>query len=55
VDRGGGNTAVEEALYMTHHILRRHLIHRRESLRAERSSMDRLFANPAIKVIWDTR
>jgi thioredoxin reductase (NADPH) len=51
---GGGNTAVEEALYMTNHSHDVTLIHRRNSLRAEKILQDRLFANPAIKVIWDT-
>src|SRR3982751_3524014 len=51
---GGGNTAVEEALYMTNHSHDVTLIHRRDSLRAEKILQDRLFANPAIKVIWDT-
>jgi thioredoxin reductase (NADPH) len=50
---GGGNTAVEEALYMTNHSHDVTLIHRRDSLRAEKILQDRLFANPAIKVIWD--
>ncbi len=48
----GGNTAVEEALYLTHHASHVTLIHRRESLRAERILQDRLFANPKISVIW---
>ena len=51
---GGGNTAVEEALYMTNHSHDVTLIHRRDSLRAEKILQDRLFANPAIKVIWDS-
>src|SRR5512146_1053808 len=50
---GGGNTAVEEALYMTNHSHDVTLIHRRDSLRAEKILQDRLFANPHIKVIWD--
>ncbi|MEO7365002.1 MAG: thioredoxin-disulfide reductase [Sphingomicrobium sp.] len=49
---GGGNTAVEEAMYLTNHSHDVTLIHRRDSLRAEKILQDRLFANPAIKVIW---
>ena len=51
---GGGNTAVEEALYMTNHSHDVTLIHRRDSLRAEKILQDRLFANAKIKVIWDS-
>jgi thioredoxin reductase (NADPH) len=51
---GGGNTAVEEALYMTNHSHDVTLIHRRDALRAEKILQDRLFANPNIKVIWDS-
>jgi thioredoxin reductase (NADPH) len=51
---GGGNTAVEEALYMTNHSHDVTLIHRRDSLRAEKILQDRLFANPHIDVIWDS-
>src|SRR5258708_1583053 len=51
---GGGNTAVEEALYLTNHSHDVTLIHRRDSLRAEKILQDRLFANPNIKVIWDS-
>src|SRR5947208_1286636 len=51
---GGGNTAVEEALYMTNHSHDVTLIHRRDSLRAEKILQDRLFANSNIKVIWDS-
>ena len=49
---GGGNTAVEEALYLTNHSHDVTLIHRRDSLRAEKILQDRLFAHPVIKVIW---
>ena len=52
---GGGNTAVEEALYLTNHSDDVTLIHRRDSLRAERILQDRLFANPKIKVLWNQR
>src|SRR3954470_13969691 len=51
---GGGNTAVEEALYMTNHSHDVTLIHRRDSLRAEKILQDRLFSNPAIKIVWDS-
>ncbi len=51
---GGGNTAVEEALYMTNHSHDVTLIHRRDTLRAEKILQDRLFANPHINVIWDS-
>ena len=51
---GGGNTAVEEALYLTNHSHDVTLIHRRDSLRAEKILQDRLFANEKIKVIWDS-
>jgi thioredoxin reductase (NADPH) len=51
---GGGNTAVEEALYMTNHTSDVTLIHRRDSLRAEKILQERLFAHPNIKVIWDS-
>lgn len=50
---GGGNTAVEEALYLTNHSDDVTLIHRRDSLRAERILQDRLFANPKITVLWN--
>ncbi len=52
---GGGNTAVEEALYLTNHSQDVTLIHRRDSLRAEKILQDRLFAHPNIKVIWNKR
>ncbi len=51
---GGGNTAVEEALYLTHHARHVTLVHRRGELRAERILQDRLFSNPKIDVIWDS-
>jgi thioredoxin reductase (NADPH) len=51
---GGGNTAVEEAIYLTNHARTVTLIHRRDSLRAERIMQDRLFANPKVKVIWNS-
>ena len=52
---GGGNTAVEEALYLTNHSDDVTLIHRRGELRAEKILQDRLFANPKISVIWNKR
>ena len=51
---GGGNTAVEEALYLTNHSHDVTLIHRRDSLRAEKILQDRLFSNPNVKVVWDS-
>ncbi len=51
---GGGNTAVEEALYLTHHADRVTLIHRRDALRAERVLQQRLFAHPKVRVIWNS-
>ena len=50
---GGGNTAVEEALYMTNHSHDVTLIHRRDSLRAEKILQDRLFAHHGIKPLWN--
>jgi len=51
---GGGNSAVEEALYLTNHATRVTLIHRRDRLRAEKILQARLFANPKIRVVWDS-
>ena len=51
---GGGNTAVEEALYLTHHAEHVTLIHRRGSLRAEKILQRRLFEHPKISVVWDS-
>ena len=51
---GGGNTAVEEALYLTHHATHVTLIHRRDALRAEKILQARLFAHPRITVVWDS-
>jgi thioredoxin-disulfide reductase len=52
---GGGNTAVEEALYLTNHSDNVTLIHRRDSLRSEKILQDRLMANPKISVLWNKR
>lgn len=51
---GGGNTAVEEALFLTNFASKVTLIHRRDSLRAEKILQDRLFKHPKVEVIWDT-
>lgn len=51
---GGGNTAVEEALFLTNFAAKVTLIHRRDSLRSEKILQDRLFKNPKIEVIWDS-
>ena len=51
---GGGNTAVEEALYLTNHATKVTLIHRRDQLRAEKILQARLFANKKIEVVWDS-
>ena len=51
---GGGNTAVEEALYLTHHAEHVTLIHRRNALRAEKILQSRLLAHPKIRVVWDS-
>ncbi|MBT4018299.1 MAG: thioredoxin-disulfide reductase [Alphaproteobacteria bacterium] len=51
---GGGNTAVEEAIYLTNHADKVTLVHRRGELRSEKILQDRLFANPKIEVVWDS-
>ncbi len=50
---GGGNTAVEEALYLTRHCKSVTLMHRRDRLRAEKVMQDKLFANSKVKIIWN--
>ncbi|TPE51335.1 thioredoxin-disulfide reductase [Amaricoccus solimangrovi] len=50
---GGGNTAVEEALFLTNFASKVTLVHRRDSLRAEKVLQDRLFRNPKVEVIWN--
>lgn len=50
---GGGNTAVEEALYLTNHASKVYLVHRREALRAEKILQDRLLAHEKIEPLWN--
>ena len=50
---GGGNSAVEEAIFLTNFAAKVMLIHRRDALRAEKILQDRLFANPKIEMLWN--
>ena len=51
---GGGNTAVEEAIYLTKHASKVTIIHRRDNFRAEKLLQQKLFSNPKIKVLWNS-
>jgi thioredoxin reductase (NADPH) len=50
---GGGNSAVEEAMFLTNFAKRVHLVHRRDGLRADRTNQRRLFENPKVELHWN--
>ncbi len=50
---GGGNSAIEEAIYLTNHASKVYVIHRRDKFRGEKIMQDRLFSNQKIEVIWN--